>query len=381
VAGWLKKNLFANWWSALLTLAALWFIYKVGGGLLVWVVRDAEWSVIGENLRILMVGAYPPEHLWRIWTALALVTFWSGVSWGAYGAFNRRAAVGLGAALLLLQVVFPLALASRIWVAVAILLIPAGFFLGARVPRAKRGWLLAAWVPCFLLGLLLLGGARWAGLAPVESSVWNGLLLTVLLSVTGMVACFPLGVLLALGRQSSLPAVRWVSVAYIETVRGVPLISILFMASLVIPLFLPASLRFPDLMRAFIGLTLFEAAYMAENIRGGLQAIPKGQIEAAQALGLKAWQRVGLIQLPQALRAVIPAMVGQVIALLKDTSLISIINLAEFTFVAKGVLRRPENLQYHYEVYVFVAAVYWLLCYSLSIASRRLEKRLGVGER
>ncbi|MFZ5828376.1 MAG: amino acid ABC transporter permease [Bacillota bacterium] len=379
VVGWLKKNLFNSWYNTLLTLATLWLLYKLGGGLLSWALFKANWGVVGKNLQVLMVGGYPAEHLWRVWLVVAIAAFWSGVTWGGWARMNRMSAIGLGVALLLLQLL-PISTASRIWVAASVLLIPAGLVAGTFLAR-WRCWVIFLWGPVFVGTLLVLGGAAWTGLPLVETSRWNGLMLTILLAVTGIVACFPIGVLLALGRQSSLPAIRWVSIGYIEVIRGVPLVTVLFMGSLVIPLFLPEGIRIQDVIRAFIGLTLFEAAYMAENIRGGLQALSKGQMEAAQALGLRGWQSILLIQLPQALRAVIPAMVGQFIALLKDTSLISIIGLAEFTFIAKAVLRHPENIRFHFEIYLFVAFVYWLLCYSLAVASRRLEKRLGVGER
>ncbi len=379
VVGWLKKNLFNTWYNTLLTFVTLWLIYKVGGSLLVWVFAKAEWGVIDRSLRILMVGAYPAQELWRVWSIVAFAAFWSGVTWGGWARMNRMHAIGLAAVLLLLQL-FPLSTQSRIWILVSILLIPAGVLVGRKLANL-RGWLTLLWAPIFGLSVALLGGIQWLGMGKVESSLWNGLLLTVLLSVAGMVACFPIGVLLALGRRSSLPAIRWASIAYIECFRGVPLVTVLFMTNLVFPLFLPEGVNFAEIFRAFLGVTLFEAAYMAENIRGGLQAIPKGQTEAAQALGLHGWQTVTLILLPQALRAVIPALVGQFIALLKDTSLISIIGLPEFVFVAKAILRQPENLAYHAEVYIFVAFVFWVLCYSLSVASRKLEKRLGVGER
>lgn len=379
VIGWLKKNLFNSWYNTLLTLVTLWLLYRLGGGLLSWALFKANWGVVGSNLQVLMVGGYPADQLWRVWTVVAIAAFWSGVTWGGWARMNRMSAIGLGVALLLL-LLLPISTASRIWIAAAVLLIPAGFLVGTLLSK-RRGWLILLWGPVFAASLFVLGGAKWMGLPLVETSRWNGLMLTILLAVAGIVACFPIGVLLALGRQSSLPAIRLASIGYIEVIRGVPLVTILFMGSLVIPLFLPEGIRIQDVIRAFIGITLFEAAYMAENIRGGLQALSKGQMEAAQALGLRGWQSILVIQLPQALRAVIPAMVGQFIALLKDTSLISIIGLAEFTFIAKAVLRHPDNVRFHFEIYLFVAFIYWLLCYSLAVASRRLEKKLGVGER
>lgn len=377
---WLRQNLFSSWFNSLLTLVSLWLLSVIGSGILRWVFVTARWDVISVNLRILMVGAYPAEHLWRIWTVVALLSFFSGLSWGAWGSFQRAMAVGLGAALLLVQLL-PLAIMSRVWIACAFLLIVAGYLAG-RPLRRHSFWLAGGWLLLFGASLLLIGGATWLPMLPVvKSSMWNGLLLTLLLAITGIVSCFPLGVLLALGRQSSLPAIRLVSVAYIELIRGLPLVTILFMAQLMVPLFMPDGMRLDNVFRAFIGITMFSAAYMAENIRGGLQVVPQGQIEAARALGLRTWQIVFFVQLPQALRAVIPAIVGQFISLLKDTSLITIVNLTDLISVGKSVLSQAAFLDRKYEVYVFIALIFFIFCYLLSVGSRRLERVLGVGER
>lgn len=213
---------------------------------------------------------------------------------------------------------------------------------------------------------------------------WRGFLLTLLLAVGGSVIAFPLGVLLALGRRSSLPAVRAVCVTYIELIRGVPLITVLFMAFLVIGFFMPPGVPTPSLAtRALIGIVLFTAAYIAEIVRGGIQAIPKGQFEAAAALGLSVVKTTLLIVLPQALRAVIPALVGQFISLFKDTSLVSIIGLIEILGVGLAATKQSDFVAQGliFEVLVFVAFVYWVACYTMSRESQRLEQRLGVGER
>ena len=215
----------------------------------------------------------------------------------------------------------------------------------------------------------------------VSTNQWGGLLLTILLSVVGIALSFPFGVALAVGRRSKLPVVRLLSTAYIELVRAVPLITILFMAALLLPLFLPEGVRIENVLRAMGGIIIFSAAYVAENVRGGLQAIPAGQIEAAQAIGLRSWQCNLYIVLPQALRITIPANVGLFISLLKDTTLVFIISLLELLGIGRAVLAQPEWLGASFEVYVFVAAVFFVLCYALSQASYRLEKELGVGER
>jgi general L-amino acid transport system permease protein len=209
----------------------------------------------------------------------------------------------------------------------------------------------------------------------VSTNLWGGLLLTLFVSVISIAAAFPLGVLLALGRQSQLPVVRWLSTLYIEGMRGLPLIGILFMAQVMLPLVLPGQWRLDRLVRAIAGLVLFNAAYLAENIRGGLQSIPRGQTEAAQALGFNTVQTLGLIVLPQALRAVIPAIVGQFISLFKDTSLLSLFALIELTGIARSVLAQPQFLGRYAEVYLFIGMLYWMFCYGMSQLSRRLETK------
>ena len=228
---------------------------------------------------------------------------------------------------------------------------------------------------------MLISGFGRTALPSVSSNLWGGLLLTVVLAVVGIVLSFPLGVLLALGRRSRLPVVRILSTGYIELVRGVPLVTILFMADIILPLFLPGEWRLDRVARAIGGITLFSAAYVAENVRGGLQAIPTGQVEAAQALGLSGIAINRFIVLPQALRAVIPANVGLFISLLKDTTLVVDHRSAGAArhqpcgAGAAGVAGGPM------EVYVFIAAVFFVLCYAMSQASYRLERQLGVGVR
>ena len=212
----------------------------------------------------------------------------------------------------------------------------------------------------------------------VFTSNWGGLLLTLILAAVGIVVSFPLGVLLALGRRSNLPAIKWFSTAYIETVRGVPLVTILFMAQIMVPIFLP-DFRIDKILRAMLGITLFSAAYMAENVRGGLQAVPKGQHEAAHAIGLNYPLTMLLIILPQALRSVIPAIVGQFISLFKDTSLVTVIGLLDLLGIAKTVIANPDWLGLQAEVYLFAAAIYFVFSYSMSYISQKIEDALGIG--
>jgi general L-amino acid transport system permease protein len=200
-------------------------------------------------------------------------------------------------------------------------------------------------------------------------------LLTLLIALVSIIAAFPLGILLALGRQSELPMLKILSTLYIELVRGLPLIGILFMAQFMFPLLFPSSwqLTFDRLLRAVAGLVLFNAAYLAENVRGGLQAVPKGQIEAAHALGLNHPLTLGLIVLPQALRMAIPSIVGQFISLFKDTSLLSLFAILELTGMARSILAQPQFLGRYGEVYLLVAGIYWVFCFGMSRVSRKLE--------
>ncbi len=382
VVGWLRKNLFSTWYNALLTVIALWLTAKMATGFVTWATTSAKWIVITANLKLYMVGQYPDNQLWRIWTIVALVSLLSGISWGVWGRFRVHIAAGVMLVALLLAS-GPIDPSSRLWWLVCGALVPAGYGLVRLLPGMKR-WPVVIWILALPLCFLLIRGWDGSQLLPLQPSrVWNGLLLTVMVAVTGMICSFPLGVLLALGRQSTLPAVRIASIIYIEVIRGVPLLAILYFGAYILPVFLPASYRPDQFLRAVTAITLFSAAYLAENVRGGLQAIPKGQREAAQALGLPGWQILGLIVLPQALRIAIPAIVGQFIGGFKDTSLLTIVTLIELMGIGQAIIANPDPnfLNRHFEVYVFAAAIYFVFSFTLSYGSRRLEKALGVGER
>lgn len=386
---WLKKNLFSSWLNTLLTIASVAFIAVAGLALGRWILVVADWSPVVENLRLYAVGPYPAEQMWRVWVIVAMVSFLAGVSGGRWGGIARTFALALAVAYGLLAIL-PISLeylplASRLRLAGNILAVGLGFLLGRRL--AIKGYQLAlAWAISFLLTLLLLGGMRNAALAPylplVESGRWGGLLLTFLLAIVGIVASFPIGVLLALGRQSSLPVVKALCVVFIETVRGVPLVTLLFMTSILLPLFLPPEVRIDRVLRAVLGMTLFAAAYMAENVRGGLQSIPSGQVEAAKAMGLNGWQTMLLIVLPQALRVVIPAIVGQFIALFMDTTLAVIVGLLELLAIGRAIINsNPQWLLLDKEVFGFIALVFWVFTFAMAYASRRVEAAVGLGKR
>ncbi len=343
VWGWLRKNLFSTWYNAVLTLLALYAIYSGGVALVNWALlkatflgthedcrRVAEiggacWAVVGEKRHFMLFGTYPYEEAWRpalatgIFIALLLVSTWRAL-WGR-----------------------PLA---------------------------------AVWVVSFIvMGVLMRGGIL--GLAPVSTETWGGLPLTLMLSSIGIIVAFPLGLVLALGRRSHMPIIKSLSVAFIELVRGVPLISVLFMASVMFPLFLPEGVTIDKLLRAQVGIILFTAAYIAEAVRGGLQAVPKGQYEAADAMGLTYWQSMRLIILPQALRIVIPPLVGIFIGLFKDTSLVLIIGLYDLLNAIRTSINDPNWRAFSIEAYVFAGAIFFVFCFFMSRYSQYLERLLA----
>ena len=245
-------------------------------------------------------------------------------------------------------------------------------------PRCWRRWLAPAWIAAFAAFFLLMRGGV-AGLTYVETARWGGLPLTLLLATLGIAAAFPIAVLAALGRLSPLPAVRAACIGYIELVRGVPLISVLFMASFMFPLFLPPGMTPDVLLRVLAGITLFAAAYLAEVVRGGLQAIPVGQIEAAKSLGLGYWQTQRRIALPQALRHVVPAIMNSFISTFKDTSLVTVVSLYELTGALGLALRGDTDWRpFYFEAYLFIAIIYWTGCYAMSSYSHWVERRLAV---
>ncbi len=374
---WLKANLFNTWYNALLTLLAVVFLYIVFKGILSWAFTEANWNVIPANLQIFLVGAYPREEIWRVWIVIYTLALMLGLSAGIWGGLALRLAIvigSVGGGLGIILAFFPIALSNRFGLLGGVAFLVVAFFL-IRGKIGLRPWVLGGWLLSFPWTMIWLHG--FAGLPTVFTSSWGGLLLTLILAAVGIVVSFPLGVLLALGRRSTLPVIKWVSTAYIETVRGVPLVTILFMAQIMVPIFLP-DFRIDKILRAMLGITLFSAAYMAENVRGGLQSIPTGQYEAAHAVGLNYPLTMLLVVLPQALRSVIPAIVGQFISLFKDTSLVTVIGLLDLLGIAKTVIANPDWLGLQAEVYLFAAIVYFVFSYSMSYISLRIEDALGV---
>ena len=377
---WLKQNLFSTWYNGLLTLLAIVAVVTLVRSALTWAVGEARWGAITSNLTLFMIGQYPRDQLWRIWLVIYLLALLIGSSWGLWKAVVRGfALIALGAAAVFVVTalqtdVWP------IWTGVA-LIIALGYLVAPRLPYLRRA-VVVGWIVYFPLSLVLIGGSPLVPfLPPVDLNLWGGLLLTLALTVVGNIGSLPLGILLALGRRSQLPALRAFCVGYIELIRGVPLITILYMAANMLPFFLPEGVR-PDLViRAMVGLVLFEAAYQAENVRGGLQAIPRGQYEAAHALGLNTTLTTVLVILPQALRLVIPALLNSFISLFKDTSLVAIVGLFDLLRVGRSVLAQSEWLGTHREVFAFAFLVYWGFNLAFTYGSRRLEKATGVGQR
>jgi len=372
---WAKKNLFSSWFNSLLTVFCVWLIYQLTSNILIWATTKAQWAVVSSNLRLFLVGLYPVEEFWRLWIILAIAGLLSGISWGLWGRFSRTVAIAISSFSVALAILLPVDGIFKILTLAISGAIALGFAIGQQVKRFEFSSLVLAiaWFATLPISLWLIGGNF--GLTAVDVNGWNGLVLTLIVAISGIVFSFPLGVLLALGRQSTLPLIKWFCVFYIEVVRGLPLIGILFMAQVMLPLFLPAGLEIDRVLRAIAAFVFFSAAYLAENVRGGLQSLPKGQAEAARALGLSTPLTIGLIVLPQALKASIPAIVGQFIGLFKDTSLVAIVGLVDLMGISRTVLSQPEFIGRYAEVYLFVALIYWMFCFSLSQASQKLERK------
>jgi general L-amino acid transport system permease protein len=341
---WLRTRLFPNWSSSLATLAIFYLAWKIVPPLLEWALIEAVWSpenshlcrqsmgegacwaFIAENYRFILFGTFPAEEQWRPALVVAIL-------------------IGL-------------------------------YALSALRVRGSR--LIVTW----LAGLGTVGVLMWGGLlglSYVENERWGGLTLTLLLSTSGLALAFPLSILLALARRSSMTIVRWFAIAYIELIRGVPLVSVLFMASVMLPLFLPEGVSIDKLLRAQLAMICFASAYLAEVVRGGLQAIPRQQEEAAQALGHSYWQRTWFIVLPQALRIAIPPLVNTFIGFFKDTSLVVIIGLFDFLTAIKVSLSEPAWIGFGLEAYLFAASGYFLFCYPMSRYSQTLERQAAQG--
>jgi general L-amino acid transport system permease protein len=344
--GWTRKHLFSSIPNSIATLVCLYLLWLIIPPFIDWAFLSAIWSsdtpdpckaegagacwaFVEQKHRFILFGLYPFDEQWRPMVAVVL---------------------------------FIAAIAASCW------------------PPFWTKWLAVMWAGVLSVCAVLMYGGVF-GLTYVDNTQWGGVPLTLVLSVTGIGLAFPLAVLLALGRRSNLPAIKTICVTFIELIRGVPLISVLFMASIMFPLFMPEGVTVDKLLRAIIGIMLFTSAYLAEAIRGGLQSLPRGQYEAADSLGLGYWQKTRLIVLPQALRIVIPPLVNQFISTFKDTSLVIIIGLFDLLTSAKTALADPEWRQFYAESYIFAAVLYFGFAFFMSRYSQYLERRLNAGTR
>ena len=395
VSGWVRSNLFSSWYNTVLTVVlgvvltlSLW--HGIG-----WVLFKADWAVIAVLGGKMLVGRYNIEAacpgqncFWRPQASLLMVTGLLGMAWGvAGGGLTKRIAIGVAVALAAFALL-PYSLESmgmdvRLLLLANLPALGIGWALARYTPLGTARWIGIAAVVAFLLTVFLLRGLEGVpGLQPVSVIYWGGLMVNLLLAVVGIVISLPIGIALALGRRSRLPVVKLLCVVFIEVFRGVPLITLLFLSQHLLPLAFPENFPQNSLFRAAVIITLFSSAYIAENIRGGLQALHPGQAEAARALGLAGWQTTLLISLPQAIRNVIPAIVGQFISLFKDTSLVYIIGMEDVVEYSRAFINgNIEYLDNHKELFIFLAFVFWVFTYGMSYVSRRIEQRLGVGER
>ncbi len=342
LAHWMKKNLFSSTGNSITTVILLCVILTWATSFFDWLIWNSVWAgdaqacrqaegaclaFIREKFRFILFGFYPAELLWRPVVAMGLFVALAWWSWD----LNR-------------------------W----------------------NGHLVWKWLLLYTVGGVLLSGGI-LGMTPVSVDKWGGLCLTLMLASVGILLSYPLGILLALGRTGNLPFLRFLCVGYIELIRGVPLISLLFMASVMFPLFLPEGLILPKLVRVQLAIILFTAAYMAEIVRAGLAAIPKGQYEAADQLGLGYWQKTGLVILPQALKTVIPPTINMAISTFKDTSLVVIVSLHDLLMTTKLSLKDTNWLGFSIEAYLFVGMIYFVFCASMGIYSQYLETELNRG--
>ena len=348
--GWARQNLFGSIPSAIVTIVLAVLIFMMASKFVFWGIINAVWyipdqgnatdtsacravqgvgacwAVVTDNYRVMLFGRFPYEDQWRPAIVVALFI---------------------------------------------------GLFVVSAMRRFWRKELLLIWVATLaVIGVLMWGGAF--GLEYVQTDSWGGLPITLMLATFGLAFAFPLSVLVALGRRSTgMPAVKWLCVLYVELIRGVPLITLLFMASVMFPLFMPAGLNPDKLLRAQVAVILFAGAYLAEVVRGGLQSLPRGQYEAADALGLSYGYKTAFIILPQALRMVIPPLVNTFIGFFKDTSLVLIIGIFDLLLAGKMVLAQPIWQAYSTEIYIVLAAVYFVFCYVMARYSRGIERELG----
>ena len=350
LVAWLRDNLFNGIFNTILSLAALALVLLVAPPTLGWLLFDANWTGGAEACR-----ANPDGACWTFVTAR-----WQQFLYGFYEQSERW----------------------RLNILLAMLVAGIALLVYERTPGRK-------YIAMFMLlvfpvfAFFMMYGSETLGLPIVDTPQWGGFTLTLVIALSGIVASLPLGIVLALGRRSTMPVISLLCTAFIEFWRGIPLVAVLFMATIMFPLFLPTGVTFDQLLRAVIGVALFASAYMAEVVRGGLQAIPKGQYEGAMALGLPYWKMMRLVVLPQALKIVIPGIVNTFIGLFKDTTLVLIISLFDLLGIVQAAIADPNwsIKSVPYTGYVFVAISFWICCYSMARYSRYLEAKLHTGHK
>ena len=356
ILGWLRMNLFSNWFNTIITILVIYFLYQLIPWFLNWSVFTADFThnYLGEAI-VDRTGcsrvANPEEYHGACWSII-IVRFYQFI----YGFYPRE-------------------LVWRVDLTYALLAVALVPLLFEKFPYRKH-FLKFTFIFPIIAFVLLYGGF---GFEVVPTNKWGGLLVTLVLGVVGIALAFPIGIILALGRRSNLPVISMICTLFIEFIRGVPLITLLFFGMVMLPLFLPEGLNLDGLTRVLVAVTLFQAAYMAEVIRGGLQAIPQGQYEAAQSVGLSYWQMNRKIILPQAIRITIPSIVNTSIGLFKDTTLVVIVGLLDLLGIGRGALADATWMGLSNEVYVFVAIVFFIFTFSMSRYSLYLEKKLKTG--
>jgi len=391
---WIKRNLFRSWWDGVLTVIfgalSLWVIWSI----LLFVFVTGRWEIVEVNLKLLLVGQFPNDSLWLIQASMIAIAFWMAAALGKAGSIENRAN--------LVPTIWDFVQRFGLVVAVGVILvllagdgyaigvglsIVAAVALGRLLNWSRQRMSPLRRIPTFLWHLSLLAPPViliFATLQQSDLKLWGGFLINFYIAIISMVLCFPLGVLLALGRRSKLPIIRLISTTYIELIRGVPLFVLLLLSGVALEFFIPSDISPGSVFRAVTVFTLFMGGYMAEIFRGGLQSVPSGQLEAGNALGLSIPKITFLIMLPQALRNAIPAQIGQFISLFKDTTLAgAALGLLEVLKVSEAMTKQPDflGLGYIYEALAFVSLLFWVGSYVMSKESQRLEKRLGVGLR
>lgn len=369
---WSRHNLFAKPFDVLLSVivipGVLWLAYEA----VAWALTTARWDIIPASLRVLMIGIFPVDQAWRTWIAIAIIASLVGSALGCVFTFKARHTGFLVAVLAVLIVATGITDVTNLtFLTATVVLFACGWMLTSRIPLLRKGL-----VPVTFIGLI----AVFAVMSPPGAGVWGGLLLSILLTIVTAILSLPIGILLAFGRRSRFSSVRWICTAYIEVMRSVPLIMVVYWIWILMPVMTP-QLNLADVVRGMIGFTLFYSAYVAEYVRSGLQAVARGQTEAARSLGMSEFDINRSIVLPQAIRVVVPPLVGNVLDIFNTAPLVFIIGLTDFLRAGQMILANPEYGDRTYEVYSFLFLTYFLVGSMITFVARKLEAHLARGSR